>query len=198
MTQISKINGIPIFDTSITGVTYSNNLLTISNNNGGNYTTTINSFTGVTTSNTFSGSTFIKSGATSNDVLLGDGTTATKLALKPTLSKTMTILSATTSDNFTLFRAEVPLTIQEVNAVVVGSGSPNCNVQLIKHATRSSSGTTVVSSVVVTGTTTGQQLTVITAGNANKVAANEWIWVRTPTVTTMPDSTTIDVRYTED
>ena len=140
----------------------------------------------------------LKLSGTTSEVINGDGSKSTKDSLKPTLTKTMTILSATTSDNFTLFRAEVNLTIQEVNAVVYGGTSPSCNVAVFKHANRNNAGTAVVTSVAVTNETTGAELTVITVGSANQVAAGEWVWITTPTVTSTPDSITIDVRYTED
>jgi hypothetical protein len=50
MTKIvTKINGIPVINTKVTGFTYNDsNLLTISNNDGISYSTTINQFSGLT------------------------------------------------------------------------------------------------------------------------------------------------------
>jgi hypothetical protein len=49
MAQVSKINGIPVVDTSVTGFTYNDiNEFTISKNDGSVYTATINTLSGIT------------------------------------------------------------------------------------------------------------------------------------------------------
>ena len=48
MTQVTKINGIPVVDTKVTGFTYDNaNTFTITQNDGSSYNATIDSLSGV-------------------------------------------------------------------------------------------------------------------------------------------------------
>jgi hypothetical protein len=52
MTQVTKINGIPVVDTKVTGFTYDNvNTFTITQNDGSSYNATINTLSGVSFTN---------------------------------------------------------------------------------------------------------------------------------------------------
>ena len=59
MSQITKINGVPIANTSVSALTYSNNVVTVSNTNGTSYSATINSMTGLTVNGSFSATTYL-------------------------------------------------------------------------------------------------------------------------------------------
>jgi hypothetical protein len=60
MSQITKINGVPIAiaNTSVSGFTYGNNSLTISSTDNSNYSVTINTMTGLTVNGIFSATTY--------------------------------------------------------------------------------------------------------------------------------------------
>lgn len=48
MAQITKINGVPIANTSVSALTYGNNTFTVSNTDGTSQSATINTMTGLT------------------------------------------------------------------------------------------------------------------------------------------------------
>jgi hypothetical protein len=73
MAQVSKINGVPIIDTSVTGLTYdNNNNITLIKNDGVSYSIAINEFSGLTVSGGFSADT-IYSGSTNLYDIFGAG-----------------------------------------------------------------------------------------------------------------------------
>lgn len=80
MSRVSKINGVLVTDTFVTGFTYdNNNKLTISSNDGSSYSQYLNEFSAITvnggiTANTLSLLT-IDTGTTSNNVLTYNDTT---------------------------------------------------------------------------------------------------------------------------
>ena len=57
MSKITKINGIPIDNTALSSFTYSNNTITILENNGDSYSVNINTMTGLTVNGTLSATT---------------------------------------------------------------------------------------------------------------------------------------------
>ena len=59
MSKITKINGIPIDNTALSSFTYSNNTITILENNGDSYGVTINTMTGLTVNGSFSATTYL-------------------------------------------------------------------------------------------------------------------------------------------
>jgi hypothetical protein len=112
---------------------------------------------------------------------------------KPTLSKTLVIESPTASENITVFRTNVAITLQAINAVITGSTS--CTYQVRYSATdRSGAGTSAMSATACTNTTTGAAATITSAS----VPANSWVWVVTTASSGPPTSIAIDIRYTED
>jgi hypothetical protein len=71
MTQVTKINGIPVVDTKVTGFTYDNvNTFTVSNDDGNFYSATINVLSGVT----YYGDGSNLSGISSTDYYVTGGT----------------------------------------------------------------------------------------------------------------------------
>jgi hypothetical protein len=112
---------------------------------------------------------------------------------KPTLSKTLTYESPTSSDDITIFRTDVNITVQEVIAVSTGS-SASTTYQL-KHSTdRSAAGNALTTSAVTTSITTGDTATLSDA----TIPANSWVWLETTGATGTNVTLAIDIRYTED
>ena len=58
MSQITKINGVPIANTTVSAFTYSNNDLIITNTDGTTYSANINTMTGLTV-DTISADTYV-------------------------------------------------------------------------------------------------------------------------------------------
>ena len=59
MSQITKINGVPIANTSVSAFTYGNNVFTIGNTNGTSYSALIDTMTGLTVNGSFSATTYL-------------------------------------------------------------------------------------------------------------------------------------------
>lgn len=90
--------------------------------------------------------------------------------------KSITIEDPTSSENITLFYADVPLTVYKVNTVVSGT-SPSVTFNVKFASTRTASGTALFSSdQAVTSTTGGDEL--VTFANAS-ISKNTWVWVTT-------------------
>ena len=109
------------------------------------------------------------------------------------LSKTLTLQEPTASDNITVFRTDVAITVQEVIACSTGT-TPSTTYQL-KHSTdRSVAGNALTASAVTTSTTTGD----IASLSDVTIPANSWVWLETTIATGISVYLTIDIRYTED
>lgn len=112
---------------------------------------------------------------------------------KPTLSKTFTLDAPTASDDVTIFRTDVAITVVEVIAVSVGT-SPSTTYQL-KHSTdRSAAGNNLTTSAASTSTTTGNVATLSDA----TIPANSWVWFESTAASGTNVVLSIDIRYTED
>jgi len=110
-----------------------------------------------------------------------------------THNKTFTLEAPTASDDITIFRTDVAITVQEVIAVSVGT-SPSTTYQL-KHSTdRNAAGNALTTSSTTTSTTTGNVATLSTAA----IPANSWVWFETTAATGTNVRITIDIRYTID
>lgn len=59
MTQITKINGVPIANTSVSAFTYGNNVLTIDNTDNTSYSALIDIMSGLTINGSFSATTYL-------------------------------------------------------------------------------------------------------------------------------------------
>lgn len=108
-------------------------------------------------------------------------------------NKTFTLEAPTASDDITIFRTDVDITVQEVIAVSVGT-TPSTTYQL-KHSTdRSAAGNALTTSSTTTSTTTGNVATLSDA----TIPANSWVWFETTAATGTDVRITIDIRYTID
>lgn len=112
---------------------------------------------------------------------------------KATLSKTFTLQAPTASDNVTIFRTDVAITIAEV--IAVNTGTTPSTTFAIKYGTNRSTATgNLVASTTSTGTTTGNVLTIATAS----IPADSFIWIETTSASGTSVYLSIDIRYTED
>lgn len=109
------------------------------------------------------------------------------------LSKTFTLEAPTASDDITIFRTDVAITVVEVIAVSVGT-TPSTTYQL-KHSTdRDAAGSNLTTSSTTTSKTTGDIATLSVAA----IPANSWIWLETTAASGTNVKLTIDIRYTID
>jgi hypothetical protein len=112
----------------------------------------------------------------------------------PTLNKTFTRESPTASDDLTIFRTDVAITVVEVIACSVGT-SPSTTYQLKHHTDRNtSSGNNLTTSASTTSRTTGNIATL----DDVTIPANSWIWYESTVASGTDIILTIDIRYTED
>jgi hypothetical protein len=109
-----------------------------------------------------------------------------------TLNKTFTLQEPTASDDITVFRTDVAITIQEVIAVSVGT-TPSTTYSLKYSTDRSAAGTTLVASTTTTSTTTGDVATITNT----IIPANSFIWIETSAASGTGVYLSIDIRYTE-
>jgi hypothetical protein len=106
-------------------------------------------------------------------------------------TKTITIEAPTATENLTIFRTDVAITVVEVIAVSRGT-SPSTTYQL-KHSTdRSAAGSNLTTSAATTSTTTGNVATL----SVPAIAADSWVWLTTSAATGTSVVLTIDIRYT--
>jgi len=109
-----------------------------------------------------------------------------------TLNKTFTLESPTASDNITIFRTDVDITVQEVILVSTGT-SPSTNYVLKFSSNRSAVGTNLTLNGTTTSTSTGDVATLSTA----TIPANSWIWLETTAASGTNVYLTIDIRFSE-
>ena len=108
-------------------------------------------------------------------------------------NRTLTLEAPTATENITIFRTDVAITIQEVIAVSTGT-SPSTTYQ-IKHSTdRSAVGNNLTTSGTTTSTTTGDIATL----SVVSVPADSWVWLITTAATGTSVKLSIDIRYTID
>ena len=111
----------------------------------------------------------------------------------PTLNRTFTLDAPTASDDVTVFRTDVAITVQEVIAVSVGA-TPSTTYQL-KHSTdRSAVGNNLTTSSTTTSITTGDVATLSDA----TIPADSFIWFESTAASGTGVILSIDIRYTED
>jgi len=108
-------------------------------------------------------------------------------------NKTFTLEAPTATEDMTIFRTDVAITVQEVIAVSVGT-TPSTTYQL-KHSTdRNAAGNALTTSAATTSTTTGNVATLSDA----TIPANSWVWFETTAASGTNVRITIDIRYTID
>ena len=108
-------------------------------------------------------------------------------------SKTMTLQAPTASDDITIFRTDVAITVQEVIAVSTGT-SPSTTYVLRHHTDRSNTGNLLTTSAATTSITTGNTATLSDA----TIPADSYIWIETTAASGTNVYLSIDIRYTED
>lgn len=109
------------------------------------------------------------------------------------LSKTFTLQEPTASDDITVFRTDVAITVQEVISVSTGS-FPSTTFQLKYNTDRSATGNNLTNSTVSGNTTTGNTATL----SSSSIPANSWVWLETTAASGTNVYLSIDIRYTED
>ena len=123
---------------------------------------------------------------------IGESVTVNNVVLQ-TLNKTFTLQEPTASDDITVFRTDVAITVQEVIACSTGT-SPSTTYQLKHHPTRSDAGNALTTSAATTSTTTGDTASLSDA----TIPANSWIWLETTIASGTDVYLSIDIRYTQD
>jgi hypothetical protein len=143
------------------------------------------------------------SGLTDGDVLTWNGTNNRWQNEQPiadvitktsgVFNRTLTLQAPTSSDDITIFRTDVAITVQEVIAVSVGT-TPSTTYQL-KHSTdRDAAGSNLTTSAATTSKTTGNVATLSVAA----IPANSWVWLETTAASGTNVILTVDIRYTID
>ena len=109
-------------------------------------------------------------------------------------SKTFNLQAPTASDDITIFRTDVAITVHRVITVSTGT-SPSTTYQL-KHSNVSRS---VAGNALTTlGTTTNSGAGDVATLSDNTIPANSWIWLETTAASGTNVYLSIDIRYTED
>ena len=140
--------------------------------------------------------TFPDDTGSSGQVLRTDGSGNLSWVAQPssqTLNKTFTLQEPTASDDITIFRTDVAITVQEVIACSTGT-SPDTTYQLKHHTDRSNAGNALTTSAATTSTTTGDVASLDDA----TIPANSWVWIETSAASGTSVYLSIDIRYTED
>ena len=98
-------------------------------------------------------------------------------AIPSELTKTVSIMSPTLLSpiDLTLFFTSKDISLTQVRAVLRGASTPTSTLEILTDTDRSAAGTTVVSSVGVTNTTTGQDLTLA----APNIPIDSFVWLET-------------------
>jgi len=124
---------------------------------------------------------------------IGESVTVNNVTLQ-TLNKTFTLQEPTASDDITVFRTDVAITVQEVIACSTGGGTISTTYQLKHHPTRSNAGNALTTSAATTSTTTGDTASLDDA----TIPANSWVWIETSAASGTSVYLSVDIRYTED
>ena len=109
------------------------------------------------------------------------------------LNKTFTLQNPTTSNDITIFRTNVAITVLEVIACSTGT-NPTTTYQLKHHTDRDNTGNALTTSSATTSKTTGDVATL----SDDDIPADSWIWIETTAKGGSDVFLTIDIRYTED
>lgn len=107
--------------------------------------------------------------------------------------KTFTLEAPTATDDITVFRTDVAITVQEVIAVSSGT-TPSTTYQLKFGPDRNAAGTALTTSAATTSKTTGD---VATLSNT-AIPADSWVWYESTAASGTDVILSIDIRYTED
>ena len=120
-------------------------------------------------------------------------TIETNATADQTLSKTFTLEAPTATDDITIFRTDVAITVQEVIAVSTGT-TPSTTYVLRHHTDRANAGNLLTTSAATTSTTTGDTAALSVAA----IPADSWVWYESTAASGTDVILSIDIRYTED
>ena len=117
----------------------------------------------------------------------GTGTTG---ATGPVGPKSLSILSPSNAENFTLFFTTNALTISKIAHAIRGTTSVTFT---IRHAsTRSAAGTEVVTGGTLANSATGAT---VTSFNSATIAANSWVWLTTTATVGTPTELAVSLEF---
>ena len=116
------------------------------------------------------------------------------------LSKTFTLQEPTASDNITMFRTDVAITIQEVVVVHTGTNTPGTTITIRHEPDRSATGNSLTNgSLASSNTTTGVVYTVANGSLSDvTIPADSFVWLVTSAASGTDVYLSVDIRYTED
>lgn len=116
------------------------------------------------------------------------------------LNKTFTLQEPTASDNITMFRTDVDITIQEVVVVHTGTNTPGTTITIRHEPDRSATGNSLTNgSLASSNTTTGVVYTVANGSLSDvTIPADSFVWLVTSAASGDGVYLSIDMRYTED
>ena len=107
-------------------------------------------------------------------------------------SKTFTLQEPTASDDITVFRTDVAITVQEV--IGCSTGTSPSTTYVLRHSTDRSAAGNVLTTSTTTSTTTGD----VASLSDVTIPANSWIWIETSAASGTSVYLSIDIRFTED
>jgi hypothetical protein len=114
-------------------------------------------------------------------------------SIATTHTKTIVIDKPKSTENISIFKTDVAITVQEVTTVSVGT-TPSTTYQIKHSSDRSSSGSNLTTSGTTTSTTTGDVATL----SVVNIPANTWVWIVTTAASGTDVSLTVDIKYTID
>ena len=134
---------------------------------------------------------------TADQVLtMNDGATAPNWedAQVSYLTKTLSLEAPIAGDNITIFRTYAAITVQEVIATSIGTGSPTTTFVLRHHTDRGNAGTLVTTSTATTSLAAGDIISL----SDPTIPAGSWIWFEATAASGTGVILSVDIRYTED
>lgn len=111
-------------------------------------------------------------------------------------SITITVENPTAGEDIDIHFFNAPVTVQEIDAVVVGSSTPSVTIELKHSSDRSAGGNDILSSpTAITNTTTGQNLT---SFDDPTIPADSHLWLETTAKSGIVNKVRVTARYTYD
>jgi hypothetical protein len=114
-------------------------------------------------------------------------------SIATTHTKTILIEQPTSSENISIFKTDVAITVKEVTTVSTGT-TPSTTYQIKHSSDRSASGNNLTTSTSTTSKTTGDFATL----SVVNIPANTWVWIVTTAASGTDVSLTVDIKYTID
>ena len=95
----------------------------------------------------------------------------------------------------TVFYTNKPITIQEMQGVLVGGTTPSVTWRVFHGTDRSAAGTAVHAAEVTTSETTGDLVSTFTDAT---IPEDSWVWLTTSASSGSPDELTVTIAFKED